>query len=345
MKVLTVVGARPQFIKAAVLRKVFFDQHVDEKLVHTGHHYDHNMSDIFFDELGIRAADYKLNLLQRSHAGLTGEVMLGVENILEIEKPDWCLVYGDTNSTLAAALAASKLQVPICHVEAGQRAFNREIPEEINRVLTDHVSDLLFCSTFSAVNNLKNEGIISGVHHVGDVMYDAVKLFTDEVEHHQLSEMVGISIPEDYCLLTIHRSETLTNREKICEILKFAADNSNNLEILFVLHPHTVQKIKSYGIELNRFLCLAPQAYRAMQSLIRNSQLILTDSGGIQKEAYFHSVKCITLRNETEWVETIECGWNRLWTQPDYKGPERPIPEFGDGFCGEKIVQIMKGQK
>ena len=341
MKILTVVGARPQFIKAAVLRRLLDKSDINEKLLHTGQHYDHAMSDVFFDELGIKDADYKLNLSKRSHAGMTAEIMFGVEEALILESPNFCLLYGDTNSTLAAAIAASKMNIPICHVESGQRSFNSLMPEETNRLLTDHVSKLLFCSTTTAVENLRTEGITTGVHHVGDIMFDAVKLFSKTVSRDKLSRKLGFEIPDNYILTTIHRAETLNDRKRLNAIIEYVKKLNDENEVIFVLHPHTKKKIESTQTDLGKIKVLKPQTYLTMQSLISQSNLVVTDSGGMQKEAYFHKKRCITLRDETEWVETIDAGWNRLWTEKDYKRLPCPIPDYGDGNSGKKIIQIL----
>ncbi|MGB7316698.1 MAG: UDP-N-acetylglucosamine 2-epimerase (non-hydrolyzing) [Planktotalea sp.] len=341
MKIVTVVGARPQFVKAAVLRRRCDDFAVQEILVHTGQHYDHAMSDVFFGELGMRAADYKLDLVNRSHAGMTGEIMAGVERILLMEKPDWCVVYGDTNSTLAAALAAAKLHIPVCHIEAGLRSFNKKMPEEINRTLTDHVSDLLFCSTLGSVEQLAAENITRGVHHVGDIMYDAVKMFSKTQSKPEFCAEHGLDPDKPIATVTLHRAETVGVTERFARVLEAMRDVGQGYQLAFPIHPNTLKKSAEFGLSLDGFALLDPMPYLAMQSLLAHSDLVITDSGGIQKEAYFHGTRCVTMRDETEWVETIENGWNRLWTQADYLCVPKAIDDYGNGHSAEEILKIM----
>ena len=341
LKIVTVVGARPQFVKAAVLRKRSEEYGVHEVLVHTGQHYDHAMSDVFFSELGMRPAEYKLDLQNRSHGGMTGEIMAGVEEILMKEQPDWCVVYGDTNSTVAAALAAAKLHIPICHIEAGLRSFNKKMPEEINRILTDHMSDLLFCSTSVGVDNLANENIQQGVHHVGDIMYDAVRMFSKAVPKETFCAEHGLDPNRPIAAVTLHRAETVGNPERFQEVMAHVREAGREYQLAFPIHPNTRKKCAEFGISTERFILLEPMPYLAMQALLAHSDLVITDSGGVQKEAYFHGLRCLTMRDETEWVETIENGWNRLWTQEDYACDPKPIPEYGTGHSVEKILATM----
>lgn len=340
-KIVTVVGARPQFVKAAVLRKNAALYGLNEVLVHTGQHYDHQMSEIFFSELNIAPPDHTLDLKRRSHAGMTGEIMAGVEQILELEKPDWCLVYGDTNSTLAAALAAAKLHIPVCHVEAGLRSFNKLMPEEINRVLTDHVSQALFCSTDTSVANLKNENIVEGVYKVGDIMYDAVKMFSKVQTRDQIYEKYKLEAGLPVALVTMHRAENVGTCERLRMLLEQITELGKDMQLVFPVHPNTLNKIKEYGLSLGAFHVVPPLSYLETQGLLAQSSLVITDSGGLQKEAYFHGVRCVTMREETEWIETIENGWNRLYTSAQYACEPKHILDYGDGSCSEKILEIL----
>lgn len=339
LKIVTVVGARPQFIKAAVLRKRSEEYGVHEVLVHTGQHYDHAMSDVFFAELGMRPAEYKLDLKNRTHGGMTGEIMAGVEEILMKEQPDWCVVYGDTNSTVAAALAAAKLHIPICHIEAGLRSFNKKMPEEINRILTDHMSDLLFCSTSAGVTNLENENIRQGVHHVGDIMYDAVRMFSKAMPKAQFCTEHGLDANRPIAAVTLHRAETVGNPDRFQDVLNYLRVAGKKYQLAFPIHPNTRNKCTEFGISLDEFILLEPLPYLSMQALLTHSDFVITDSGGVQKEAYFHGIRCLTMRDETEWVETIDAGWNRLWTQPNYLSDPKPIEEYGSGNSVDLILK------
>lgn len=313
MKVISIVGARPQFIKCAPvsreLRRV-----AREVLVHTGQHYDDSMSGVFFRELGLPEPDYHLGVGSGTHGQQTGEMLRKIEEILLKEQPDVVLVYGDTNSTLAGALAAAKLHLRIVHVEAGLRSYNRRMPEEINRVMTDHLSDLLLCPTETAVENLLLEGVTKGVHLVGDVMYDAL---LDSVERAKQTsavlERLGLESGQ-YLLATIHRAENtdqLSRLEGIMTAFLSLADSGRT--IIFPVHPRTRKQLKKLSFNHpERLLMIDPVSYLEMVLLEANAQLIATDSGGIQKEAYWLGVPCITLREETEWIETVDSGWNRL---------------------------------
>ena len=341
MKVLTVVGARPQFIKAAVLRRLFFENGIKEILVHTGQHYDYQMSKVFFDELSMKPPEYFVELKGRSHGAMTGEILANCEKILEKEKPDICLVYGDTNSTIAGALAASKIHIPVCHVEAGLRSFNKNMPEEINRILTDHISDVLFCSSFTALENLRNENIIKDVYHVGDIMHDAVKMFANESSLETLVPEYTKST-KPLALMTVHRQETVNSDELLIKIINYCCTLAEKYSIIFPAHPRTENRIKELGIKLGLIKMIKPLPYKSIHALLGNSSLVITDSGGLQKEAYFHKVRCVTLREETEWTETIKYGWNRLWTQKDFTCEPRDIPEYGSGDSAQKIIEILK---
>ena len=323
MKVVPVVGARPQFIKAAPVSKALREAGHREFLVHTGQHYDYGMSQVFFDELGLPEPDINLGIGSGPHGKQTGQMLTGIEEILLAEKPDWALVYGDTNSTLAGALAACKLHIPLAHVEAGLRSFNREMPEEHNRVLTDHCSDLLFCPTQTAVDNLRREGITQGVHLVGDTMYDAVLQFS-EIARQRSTILKDLGLePKKFLLATVHRPANTDDPENLRNILTAFAEIEE--PIIFPVHPRTRQKINELGLlnpkpktsaETGRSIqnpkYIDPVGYLDMIQLEQAARMILTDSGGIQKEAYWLGVPCVTLRNETEWVETVQAGWNIL---------------------------------
>ena len=310
MKIVSIVGARPQFVKAAVLSRELRKDHT-EILVHTGQHYDTNMSDVFFKELEIPTPDYNLNIGSGNHGEQTGAMLKGIEEVLLKEKPDWCLVYGDTNSTLAGALAAVKLHIKVAHVEAGLRSFNLRMPEEINRVLTDHISDLLLCPTQTAVDNLKNEGISQGVHLVGDVMYEALMWAVEKARIHS-SILTDLNLtPKKYLLATVHRAENTDDPERLSKIL--SAFNQIPEPLIWPVHPRTRKKLEERNWQPGDHIQLIdPLGYLDMVQLEENAHKIITDSGGIQKEAFWLRVPCITLRDETEWVETIECGCNIL---------------------------------
>jgi UDP-N-acetylglucosamine 2-epimerase len=310
MKIVSIVGARPQFVKAAVLSRELRKEHT-EILVHTGQHYDSNMSDVFFQEMEIPTPDYNLNIGSGNHGEQTGAMLKGIEAVLLKEKPDWCLVYGDTNSTLAGALAAVKLHIKVAHVEAGLRSFNRRMPEEINRALTDHISDLLFCPTQTAVVNLKNEGITTGVHLVGDVMYEALMWAVEKARTHSTILTDLHLTPKKYLLATVHRAENTDDPERLGNIL--SAFNQIQEPLIWPVHPRTSKKLDEMHWQPGDHIKLIdPVGYLDMAQLEENACKILTDSGGIQKEAFWLQVPCITLRDETEWVETVEGGWNSL---------------------------------
>ncbi len=316
-KIVTVVGARPQFIKAAALSRVIrnnYAEKIEEVLVHTGQHYDENMSKVFFEELDIPQPKYNLEISGGQHGAMTGRMLEGVENILLQEKPDWLLIYGDTNSTLAGALAAAKLHIPVAHVEAGLRSFNMRMPEEINRILADRVSSLLFCPTETAVNNLKAEGISKGVHNVGDVMYDVSLFYRDRARQQSIIQETLKLVQGGFALTTCHRAENTDDPKRLGEILSALAIVARHLPVVLPLHPRTRKLIGEYGLShhLAALIVTEPLPFLDMVALEQAARLILTDSGGVQKEAFFYSVPCITMRDETEWVETVDLGWNRL---------------------------------
>lgn len=314
MRILTVVGARPQFIKAAPVSKALREAAHDEYLVHTGQHYDDGMSGVFFREMGLTEPDANLGIGSGSHAWQTGHMLIKLEEVMIRQRPDFVLVYGDTNSTLAGALSACKLGIPLAHVEAGLRSFNREMPEEHNRVLADHCSNLLFCPTEAAVANLAREGVVAGVHLTGDTMYDAVLQFA-EVARARSTILRRLELePCGYVLATVHRPYNTDFAENLRGILH--AFLEVNEPVVFPVHPRTRQKIAELdgtidlrGTNLNM---IEPVGYLDMLVLEQNAKMILTDSGGMQKEAYFFGVPCVTLRPETEWVETLTSGWNVL---------------------------------
>lgn len=343
--IITIVGARPQFIKAAALsRALKKNLDIIETLVHTGQHYDENMSKVFFDELDIPTPAHKLKIHGGTHAHMTSRMLEGIEPILLKDKPNAVLVYGDTNSTLAGALAASKLHIPVIHIEAGLRSYNRKMPEEINRVLTDHMSSLLLCPTAKSVTNLQNEGIVSGVHQVGDIMYDATLYALSQVKENQYMKAKFFEKTQEFAIMTIHRAESTSTKENLQRLIEFADafSKKNHVKIILPLHPRTKKLLGEYSLDLSdRFIVKNPLSYYEIQICLSKASYVLTDSGGLQKEAYFHRVPCVTLRSETEWVETIDQGWNRLWTVEDYK-PRSDISDYGDGHCAEEIVKIIK---
>ncbi|RFO98798.1 UDP-N-acetylglucosamine 2-epimerase (non-hydrolyzing) [Rhodoferax lacus] len=317
MKVVTVVGARPQFIKAAAVSRALRTGHagkIEEVLVHTGQHYDDNMSKVFFDELDIPQPAYNLEISGGQHGAMTGRMLEGVEKVLLQEKPDWLLIYGDTNSTLAGALAAAKLHIPVAHVEAGLRSFNMRMPEEINRILADRVSSLLFCPTETAVHNLKAEGVCRGVHNVGDVMFDVALFYRERArQNSNVLQTLGLA-PGAFALATCHRAENTDDPVRLRAILSALADIATRLPVVLPLHPRTRKLIGDYGMAalLARITVTEPLPFLDMVALEQASRVILTDSGGVQKEAFFYGIPCITMRDETEWVETVDLGWNQL---------------------------------
>ena len=312
VKIVSIVGARPQFIKCAPVSREIRKEH-EELLVHTGQHYDHGMSAVFFEELAIPEPDYNLGIGSGTHGRQTGAMLGAIEGVLGEEEPDFVLVYGDTNSTLAGALAAAKLHVPVAHVEAGLRSFDRRMPEEVNRVLTDHASDILFCPTETAVENLAAEGIREGVYLVGDVMVDAMNYNRAIAEERsRILDDVGVR-PGEYLVVTVHRPSNTDDRENMAGIL--SALGEAGMPVVFPVHPRTRKYLEGYGLFSRmpeNVRVTEPLGYLDMLHLMAHAGKILTDSGGIQKEAYVLGVPCITLRENTEWVETVEAGWNVL---------------------------------
>jgi len=340
MKLLTVVGARPQFVKAATISRALKGvSEILEVMVHTGQHFDKNMSEVFFSELDIPHPRYSLGIHGLAHGAMTGRMLEALEQILADEKPDCVLIYGDTNSTLAGALAAAKMHIPVAHVEAGLRSYNRKMPEEINRVLTDHLSNLLFCPTSAAAANLAKEGIVSGVHEVGDVMYDATLAAKSLARTSTIVERLGLS-EGDYEVATVHRAENTDDPDRLAEIFNFLRARAKEVSVVLPLHPRSRAALKQHRIPISSIQICEPLSYLDMTKLVSECRGVITDSGGLQKEAYFHRKPCITLREETEWVETIECGWNRLWREGSY-APRREIVDYGDGKAANRIVDLL----
>lgn len=350
MKIVTVVGARPQFIKAAPLSRELRREH-REVLVHTGQHYDDAMSGVFFRELELPEPDFHLGIGSGSHGRQTGEMLQAIEEVLTRERPDWLLVYGDTNSTLAGALAAAKLRVPIAHVEAGVRSYNRSMPEEVNRVLTDHVATLLFCPTPSSVENLRREGITSGVHHVGDVMHDALLAFLPvAMQRSSVLEELAVE-PRDYALLTLHRAENVDSGVRLTRLM--AAMRRIELPIVFPVHPRTRKRLEALHLldGLGPWIQLVPPVgYLDMLRLQAQALVVLTDSGGVQREAHYLSVPSVILRTETEWPELVDAGASRVAGE-DLEGlttdllraatSTPPCALFGTGDASQKIARHL----
>lgn len=363
-KIVTVVGARPQFIKAAAVSRAVAsfnesagDVSISERIVHTGQHYDENMSRVFFDELGIPRPAVNLQVGSGPHGWQTAAILERLEGVLLDEKPDWVLIYGDTNSTLAGALAAVKLRIPVAHVEAGLRSFNRRMPEEINRVVADRVSVLLFCPTGAAVANLRAEGITKGVHRVGDVMYDSV-LFNANLAAGSSDVMSRLKLqPGSFYLATVHRAENTDDPDRLAGIM--AAFKRIDTPIILPLHPRTRETLGAgLGSIGGCIRIIDPVSYLDMIVLEQNARLILTDSGGMQKEAYWFGRPCVTLRDETEWIELVDAGCNRVVgaeaddivsAVADIESadcelpPGRPTDLYGDGRSAEEIVTILAG--
>ncbi len=355
MNIITLVGARPQFIKAAPLSQAIRAAGHREFILHTGQHYDYGMSQVFFEELGIPEANENLDVRSGGHGQQTGNMLIAIEKVLIREKPDLIIVFGDTNSTLAGALAAVKLHIPVAHVEAGLRSYNREMPEEHNRVLTDHCSDFLFCPTLTAVNNLQHEGITRGVRLVGDPMYDAVLMFAEKARQHS-TILCDLELQQNgYLLATIHRAYNTDEPEVLGKIL--AALQACGEMVILPMHPRTRQKIRDFDLlDLDapsaQLHIIEPVSYLDMLMLEQNARMILTDSGGVQKEAFFFAVPCLTLRPETEWVETLEDGWNTIIGLDadkiqrhvhDMICPEHPPrPLFGNGQSAKRIVSFLE---
>ncbi|MFW5879258.1 MAG: non-hydrolyzing UDP-N-acetylglucosamine 2-epimerase [bacterium] len=351
MKIASIIGVRPQFVKVSVVSQKL-RQHHEEILIHTGQHYDYQMNKIFFDQLGLPEPEFHLNIGSGSHGKQTGEMLSKIEDVLLKEKPDLVLTYGDTNSTLAGALAASKLHIKTAHVESGLRSFDRTMPEEINRILTDHCSDILFSPTPNAVENLKKEGTTKNVYLTGDVMVDSL-LFNKEIAEKESHVHEDLNLESgQYLVATIHRASNTDDKNNLTNIVNALSEIDEN--IIFPLHPRTEKFLKQYGLYdiLKESVVLTPpMGFFDFIKLMNNARMILTDSGGIQKESYVLKVPCVTLRDNTEWIETIEDGWNVLVGADRLKIVEmvnefRPALEmhedrFGNGDASEKIVEII----
>jgi UDP-GlcNAc3NAcA epimerase len=342
MKVLTVVGARPQFIKAAPVSRALAATGIAEVLVHTGQHFDPEMSEVFFAELGIPAPRLNLGIHGEPHGAMVGRMLEGLEAAMLEEHPDWVVVYGDTNSTLAGALAAAKLDIPLAHVEAGMRSWNRRMPEETNRVLADHASRLLLCASHAAVTNLAKEGIVAGVHHVGDVMYDAALFTATASRNSTVLDRLGLG-DGAYDLATLHRAENTDDAQRLATLIAWLDEQARARPVVMPLHPRTGAALRRDGIEPRGLTLCPPLSYLEMTRLLMGAVNVFTDSGGLQKEAYFHRKPCVTLREETEWIETVACGWNRLWRGDPY-APRREIADYGDGHAAERIVELLLAQ-
>jgi len=352
MKIVTILGARPQFIKAGtVSREIAKYNEIQEVIVHTGQHFDANMSDIFFDEMKIPKPDYNLDINGLGHGAMTGQMLEKIEEVLLKEKPDWVMVYGDTNSTIAGALAASKLHIKIAHVEAGLRSFNMNMPEEVNRILTDRISNILFCPTQSAVDNLENEGYKTldiKIVKNGDVMQDGALFYKN------LAVKPDVKLSDNYILSTIHRAENTDDPKRLEAIFKALNEIAKEIQIVLPLHPRTKNILKTSHIELSdNITIIEPIGYLKMVYLIKNSKMIMTDSGGLQKEAFFFEKPCITLRDETEWVELIENRFNVLAGADKDKiidlyhtyefNNDFSIDLYGGGKASEIIVKELLG--
>jgi UDP-GlcNAc3NAcA epimerase len=354
MRVVSVVGARPQFIKAAIVSRALRGRSIDEVLVHTGQHYSDRMSDLFFRDLALPLPDRNLGVGSGTHGQQTGRMLAAIEAVLAESRPDRVLVYGDTNSTIAAALAAAKLQLPVDHVEAGLRSFDRDMPEELNRVLTDGVADLLFCPTASAVENLANEGIRAGVHLVGDVMLDLALEMQGKASAGPLPN--GIR-PGEYFIATVHRASNTDDPTRLEAVMRALSRVSREIApVVLPAHPRLRGCLASAGVPSDGVCCIEPVGYLEMQRLIMRARGVITDSGGVQKEALFHGVPCLTLRDSTEWVETVAAGVNQLLGDRLDELPSaamecrgvRPVSadvleRFGGGRAGARIADVVNG--
>ena len=337
---LNVVGARPQFVKAAPVSHALKAANIREVLVHTGQHFDPAMSDVFFDELEIPTPAYNLEVAGLGHGAMTGRMLEKLEQVMQTEKPSLVVIYGDTNSTVAAALAAAKLHIPVAHVEAGLRSFNRRMPEEINRVVSDHLSALLFCPTKLAVQNLNAEGITKGIHAVGDVMFDStIAAIRRSESQSQIMTRLRLQ-PTAYAVCTIHRAENTDDPQRFAKLLAWLGKSGGDQPIIMPVHPRTRKRLDENSSKPAQLRLIDPLGYLDMTQLMHHAAAVFTESGGLQKEAYFHKVPCVTLRDETEWVETIDAGWNRLWTTNSYK-PRREITEYGAGDSAKLIVEVL----
>jgi UDP-GlcNAc3NAcA epimerase len=362
LKICTIIGARPQFIKAAAVSAKIAEMQknsdISEVIIHTGQHYDADMSKIFFEELNIPKEKYNLEVGSGLHGAQTGKMLEGIENILIQEEPDWVLIYGDTNSTLAGALAAVKMHIPVAHIEAGMRSFNRQMPEEINRIVADSISTLNLCSTSTAVDNLKSEGMGDTAFLTGDVMYDCALNFEALAEKY-CDPLSSFALSKgEYILMTCHRAENTDDKLRLSQIVSAVNKIAEKHTVLYPMHPRTASFIEKYDLEFSdKVKVVPPVGYLDMLVLEKNAEIILTDSGGIQKEAFFYQVPCVTMRDETEWVETVELGWNILTGASeekiinsvakfaDNRPPLTDKHPYGNGNAAEIIIeQITKSQ-
>jgi UDP-GlcNAc3NAcA epimerase len=356
LNIVTVVGARPQFIKAAAFSRWVRERSngaVREKIIHTGQHYDENMSDVFFRELDIPAPSFRFEIGGTTHGKMTGAMIGQIEDVLLQEKPDCLLIYGDTNSTLAGAIAAAKLHVPIAHVEAGLRSSNRLMPEEINRVVSDQLASRLYCPSQNACKNLAREGIVAGVLNVGDIMYD-VALHYRDIARNKSDALTRLGLTSgQYILSTVHRAENTDVPERLEQICAGIGELARHIRVVLPLHPRTRNIIREKGLQhaLGLATIVDPLPFLDMIRLQTEARAIVTDSGGIQKEAYFYGVPCVTVRDQTEWTETVDAGWNRL-VQPNavkiadlalsVKAPLDPVPGiYGDGDAARRIGEDL----
>ena len=354
MTILTIIGARPQFIKAAaVSREIAKHNYIKEIIVHTGQHFDTNMSEIFFEQMQIPKPNYNLEINSLSHGAMTGRMIEKIEEVLLIEKPDWVMVYGDTNSTISGSLAAKKLHIKVAHIEAGLRSFNRKMPEEINRILTDKISDLLLCPTDMAVKNLRNEGIgkhsLAKIVKCGDVMQDAAIFYSPMARKPQMK------LPEKFILTTIHRAENTDDPLRLASIFRALGEISNEFPIVLPLHPRTKKIIANSQLNTHnsKLIMIDPVGYLEMIYLLKNCEIVMTDSGGLQKEAFFFHKSCVTLRDETEWVELVENGFNTIvgseyqkiisgFNSMKDKTLDYNIDLYGSGIASEKIIKEIQ---
>ena len=355
LNIVTIVGARPQFIKAAPLCRALREAGHREYLIHTGQHYDADMSHVFFEELQIPQPEINLEVGSGSHGQQTGQMLMRLEDVLLAQKPHWVVIYGDTNSTVAGALAAVKLHIPVAHVEAGLRSFNRHMPEEHNRVVSDHLADLLLCPTQTAVENLAREGVMQGVQLVGDIMYDSLR-YNLQLAQKRTSLLDSLQLEsKEYALATIHRAENTDDPERLRAIFEaFDRIALSGLSIVIPLHPRTRKKLQELDVSLSNLRLLAPVSYLNMIMLAQHARLIMTDSGGLQKEAYWLNVPCLTLRDETEWIETVETGWNVIVgaqtdtiirTAHNFICPDAHPPLYGDGQTASRCVRLLNAQQ
>ncbi len=359
MRIVTIVGARPQFVKAAVVSRAIASAPaaglpaIEELIVHTGQHYDDNMSEVFFREMQIPEPAHNLGIGGALHGEMTGRMLAGIEQVLLERKPDAVLVYGDTNSTLAGALAAAKLHIPVAHVEAGLRSFNRRMPEEINRVLADHTSSWLFCPTATAVRNLEREGLAGArVSNVGDVMYDAALFYARLAAPSAQAESLVRDLDRGFYLATVHRAENTDDPARLAEIMAALDELAERVGLILPLHPRTAKKLASFSIEPRTVKVIEPVGYFDMLHLLQRCRAVLTDSGGLQKEAYFFRKPCVTMRDETEWLELVEGGYNVLagadrrrilsaLARLEGAAPDWDARLYGDGDAGGKIVGLL----